>query len=103
MADSVTSLEKFCTLALSLSLWFLKSDSEYFEFAFCKTYSENPECQYRKICSVKINGYLPPPKKRSHRTCSVRKLVLENFAKFTGKTPVPKNTFFREHLQKTTS
>ena len=48
----------------------------------------------------------------THRRCSIRKGVLRNFAKFTGKHLCQslfliklqaKNTFFTEHLQATTS
>ena len=51
--------------------------------------------------------------RRSHRRCSLRKGVLRNFAKFTGKhlaqvffcefCEISKNTFFTEHLWATAS
>ena len=52
----------------------------------------------------------------SHQRCSIKKGVLRNFAKFTGKylcqslflrklqtSEISKNTFFTEHLQKAAS
>ena len=49
-----------------------------------------------KIFSNKLNTV-----RSSHRKCTVKKGVLRNFAKFTGK--ITKNIFFTEHLRTTAS